>query len=676
MKHLWLHYFLAVSLWAEHPYTNALNNENSPYLKQHAHNPVNWYPWGEEALEKAKNENKLIFLSIGYSTCHWCHVMEEESFEDKSIAELLNRDYISIKVDREQFPQIDKKYQQLFKFLNGRSGGWPLSVFLTPRQKPFYVTTYIPKEQGYGSEGMLTLLPRYAKTFRENSKQIIELASKYEMLTKKGFSGQRRVIKFDQKLIDSVVGALEDQYDVENGGFGDRPKFPEASKIALLLDIYQINGNSKAFSMAKQSLIKMAQSGLYDQIDGGFFRYTTDRKWQSPHFEKMLYTNAQLISMYARLYRMDPNPLYFKVVRETIDEMDRRFMQKGLYFSASDADSDGEEGGYFIYDYRQIVRGLKDGGLTDGDIESTLRYLGIEEDGNIDGDLSHIHLTSSKVPREISYVKDYLKTLRSSRTFPFIDQKIITAWNAMMVKSLFTVARIDPMYVEEGKVRMDALLSKMSKGDKMYHQVLAGKQPQQEGLLEDYAFVVDALIEAHQVTLENRYLDLAENFAKKATSLFYRQQKWYLSNDGIEALADTDDKYYTAPLNMMLSGLSTLSVLKEDLKMNKVVSQTLENYGKVLHSDPTLAPELVRVFLRHKIGEIVLKSDQKKLIRNRSLINAINYPFVLIKAEDTQGYLACKLNTCFAQSEQLKPLLLKIEAEKNLIGIEKVEQWK
>ncbi len=676
MKKYLLLIFVLGFLWAEHPQSNALIDEDSPYLKQHAHNPVHWYPWGEEAFSKAKKENKPIFLSIGYSTCHWCHVMEEESFEDEEVAALLNRGYISIKVDREQFPHIDKKYQRLYKFLNGRSGGWPLSLFLTPEQKPFYVTTYIPKEEGYSSDGMLNLLPYYAKTYQEDPKKIETLISVYDKAMQKGFSGQKEVLGFDQKLIEKTLKVLEDNYDAANGGFGERPKFPEASKISLLLDIYQINGSPKAFSMAKESLTKIAQSGLYDQIDGGFFRYTTDRQWQIPHFEKMLYSNAQLISLYAKLYQLDPDPLYLKIVHETIAEMDRRFLRKGLYTAASDADSDGEEGGYFIYDYREIVKGLKARGLSDKSIDTTLAYLGIEEDGNIDGDLSHIHLMASKPPKKTELVKRYLKELRQPRSFPFVDEKIITAWNAMMIQALFMAGRVDARYIKEGKIRMKILLSTMSKGDILYHQTLFGKQPKQAGLLEDYAFVVDALIEAHQVTLDASYLDLADAFAKNAIVHFYRQGKWYLSDDGIEALADTDDKHYTSPLNMMLSNLATLSVLNEDLKMDTIVSETLDNYGRVLRRDPAFAPKLMSVFLRHKIGEIVLKGKYDTLVENHMKIEAIDYPFVLLKIEDTSGYLACKLNTCFAQSQQLEPVVLKIEAEKSLIGIQKVKQWK
>ena len=335
-----------------------------------------------------------------------------------------------------------------------------------------------------------------------------------------------------------------------------------------------------------------------------------------------------------------------------------------------------KRGGYFIYEYAEIVKGLKERGLSSEDVDRTLAYLGIEEDGNIDGDLSHIHLYASKPPKETVRVKAYLKALRQPRTFPFVDRKIITAWNAMMIQALFAAGRIDARYIEEGRVRMKALLSKVSSGDRLYHQMLSGRRPKQAGLLEDYAFVVDALIEAHQVTLDVGYLHLADRFARKAIALFYRQGEWYLSSDGVEVLADSDDKHYTAPLNMMLSGLAALAVLKEDLKMNEIVSQTLENYGKVLHGDPVAAPKLMSVFLRHKIGEIVLRGKRDNLIEYQAEIEATDYPFVLIKAEEIPGYMACKLNTCFAEDERLQPVVLKIEAEKNLIGIERVGQWK
>ncbi|HIQ26934.1 MAG TPA: thioredoxin domain-containing protein, partial [Sulfurovum sp.] len=346
MQHIVLLIFILHFLEAEQPYTNALIKENSPYLQQHANNPVYWYPWGKEALNKAKKENKLIFLSIGYSTCHWCHVMEEESFTDEEIAKLLNNDFVSIKVDREEYPQIDKQYQTLYMSVHEERGGWPLSVFMSPDKEVFFIGTYIPKEEGYGSKGLLHLLSSFVSIQKQN-RLFARMINKH----KKAVRATTLKVRPHTKIMQRVVKEIENQFDKEHGGFAKRPKFPEASKLELLLDIFKLNGNKKAFEMAEFTLKKMAEGGIYDQIGGGFFRYTTDEAWQIPHFEKMLYTNAELISVYVKTYEMTEDKLYRKVVDETIAQMERNYMQEGVYLSASDADSDGEEGGYFIYEY-------------------------------------------------------------------------------------------------------------------------------------------------------------------------------------------------------------------------------------------------------------------------------------------------------------------------------------
>ena len=271
-------------VWAEHNHTNALTKEDSPYLQQHANNPVNWYPWGEEAFDKARKENKLIFLSIGYSTCHWCHVMEEESFTSDEVATLLNDNYISIKVDREEFPQVDKKYQKFYMSVHGKRGGWPLSIFMSPEAEVFHLATYIPKEEGYGSIGMMNMLPFFTKLQTENAKQLQALIEKHTQAEIKGNRKENLKQKLSLKVMDKVVEEISAEFDQVNGGFASRPKYPEASKIALLIDIYRLNGNKKALDMAQQTLRKMAQGGIYDQIGGGFFRYTTDDTVADPSF--------------------------------------------------------------------------------------------------------------------------------------------------------------------------------------------------------------------------------------------------------------------------------------------------------------------------------------------------------------------------------------------------------
>jgi len=625
-------------LWAEHNHSNALIKEDSPYLQQHAHNPVNWYPWGKEAFEKAQKENKLIFLSIGYSTCHWCHVMEEESFTDETVAKLLNDSYISIKVDREEFPQLDKKYQQLYMTVHGERGGWPLSIFMSPSSEVFHLATYIPIEEGYGSKGMMNMLPSFTRLQHDNVSQLQALIDKHKEAALRGNAKECLKEKLTLKVMDRVLDEISAEFDKENGGFASRPKFPEASKLELLLSIYKLSGNKKALLMAETTLKKMAEGGIYDQIGGGFFRYTTDVAWQIPHFEKMLYTNAELIPVYVSVYELTANPLYKKVVDETIAQMELHFMKEGLYLSASDADSDGEEGGYFIYNYVEVKQALLTQGLKDKEVEEALAYLGIEEDGNIDGELSHTHITSTKVPAKLLQVKKYLRELSSKRTFPFVDTKIITAWNAMMIKALFSASKLDSKYLSLANQRLEALLKLMRKRKVLYHQTLLSKVAKQEGLLEDYAFLMDAMIEGYLRTYKKTYLTQLELLAKEAIRKFYKNRQWHLSDDGIQALADFDDRYYTSALSVMLESLVRIASLTEELDYNEIVKETIKESGAVLETNPAKAPK-----------------------KSKKQIEAMLYPFVLSKPEESDKYLACRVNSCFSYDTNITALINKIK---------------
>jgi uncharacterized protein YyaL (SSP411 family) len=453
---------------------------------------------------------------------------------------------------------------------------------------------------------------------------------------------------------------IKEEFDSKNGGFAKKPKFPEASKLALLLDIYKIDGNRKALSMAELTLKKMAESGIYDQIGGGFFRYTTDEYWQMPHFEKMLYTNAELIPVYVTLYALTKKPLYKRVVSETIDQMESRFMQKGVYLSASDADSKGEEGGYFIYDYAEVKQSLLDQGMKEEDVEDALAYLGIEEDGNIDGELSLAHITGLKKPSKLEEVKAYLKKLSDKREFPFLDKKINTAWNAMMIKALFSASKLDDKYLELAKARMGSLLKLMRRKDLLYHQALLGKEPKQEGLLEDYAFMMDALIEGYLKTYNKEYLSEVKKLAKETERKFYKNGIWYLSNDGIKAVADFDDRYYSSALSVMLESFVRLASLTEVLDYNEVVKRTLKESAAVLENNPSSASKLVHVFLRLKLGDVILKSKLKNLTASKRELDQIKYPFVLSKVEKIDEYLACRVNSCFAYDKNVTAVIEKI----------------
>jgi len=646
----------SVWLLAEHNYTNALIKEHSPYLQQHAHNPVNWYPWGKEAFEKAEKENKLIFLSIGYSTCHWCHVMEEESFIDVDVAKLLNAHFVSIKVDREAYPQIDKKYQALYMTVHGERGGWPLSIFFSPKKEVFFMGTYIPKEEGYGSKGLFNLLPSFVK-LQQEQKAFEETIEKH----KKVENNISLKTKLSTKIMDRVVSDIEKQFDSINGGFAKRPKFPEASKLELLLDIYRLNGNQKAFDMAALTLKKMAEGGIYDQVSGGFFRYTTDYAWQIPHFEKMLYTNAELIAVYVKLYEMTGDKLYKKIVEETITQMEKNYMQEDVYLSASDADSEGEEGGYFIYAYDKIESILEKQGWKPKEIEDALAYMGIEEDGNIDGEYSHTHITCSNVPKRLDELKAYLRSVSDTRTFPFVDKKINTAWNAMMIKALFKASKIDTHYLVLAGKRLEGLLWRMYPMQTLYHQTLIGKIPRQKALLEDYAFLVDALIAGYERGYNDAYLKLAQTLTEQAVEKFYKNKRWYLSDDGIEAYADFDDRYYTSALSVMLENLVRMSALTEELKYNAIVKETISHSGTVLETHPDFAPKLVHAFLRLKKGDIIIHAKRKKLLIAQDNLDKVTYPFTLSRVQESDEYLACKTTMCFAHDKNVTKLIEKIE---------------
>ncbi len=631
-------------------YTNRLIDEDSPYLRQHAHNPVEWYPWGEEAFEKAKREHKPIFLSIGYSTCHWCHVMEEESFENTQIAELINRWFVAVKVDREEMPHLDRHYQRIYTLLHRRSGGWPLTIFLTEDLKPFFAATYIPPEDSYGVKGLKTVLPAFGELYAKDRESLLKRAAAVEALAK-------RIEELPGGRLDEGVGIAKkaadriwSYYDRLYGGFGDRPKFPQSSKIALLLDIYRLNADERAKMMAINTLESMAQSALYDQIDGAFFRYCVDRRWRMPHFEKMLYTNARLVPLYVEAWSMTGKDRFKEIVIETIAEINRRFRTpEGLYFSASDADSDGVEGGYFLYRYDDTLKALMHAGFEKEEAEDILSFLDISEDGNFDTEYAHARRTSLKEPKGFKEARAVLKRMREGRNYPFIDKKIITAWNAMMIKALFEASKIDRSYLKEAKKSYSALTELMRSGDfGLFHQVLYGKRASQPGLLEDYAYLADAAFSAYETTLEQSYLEDASDLVRRGVAKFYKNGRWFLSSDGFESYADISDSHYSSPLSVMINDLITLAALEGSLSHEAVARESLERFAGAIEESPDTFAEALRAYLRLEKGVVVIKSSRKNLLENMDTIEKIEYPFLLRRAQKSRVWLACDMKSCFA----------------------------
>src|SRR5919109_1709734 len=451
-------------------HVNRLSQETSPYLLQHAHNPVDWYPWGDEALQKAKSENKPILLSIGYSACHWCHVMERESFENEKIAALMNELFVNIKVDREERPDLDEIYMNAVQMLTGR-GGWPMTVFLTPDGKPFYGGTYFPPEDRQGMPGFPRILMGVSQAYRERpqdvEKSVAQIVSALHRM-----SESRGVTKnIAETIIADSCEKISRAYDAENGGLGQAPKFPNPGVYELFLRHYHHSKNERYLEMISHTLTKMAQGGIYDHLGGGFHRYSVDPKWLVPHFEKMLYDNAQLLRIYAQAHMITGQPLFKSVVEETADYLLREMLHpEGGFYSTQDADSEGEEGKFFVWTPEEVTRLL-------GDDASAIfcRVYDVTEYGNFEEEnILHPILTvdqasklfkqdSSAIEALLAEAKRKLFAVREKRVKPFRDEKIITAWNGLTLSGLAEAIKIAtrPVYIEAANRTVDFIFAKM-----------------------------------------------------------------------------------------------------------------------------------------------------------------------------------------------------------------------
>ncbi len=651
-------------LYSSTSYNNALAHSESPYLLQHVHNPVNWYPHKKDAFKLAEKENKLIFLSIGYSTCHWCHVMEKESFENENIAKLLNKNYVSIKVDKEEMPQIDIYYQHKHAFLKKRRNGWPLTIIMTPNKEILYIATYIPPHDDYGVEGLTKLLPRLAKLYHNDPQQVKQILTENRQLVLKNET--LKEIQVDGNLSTLFVQKMEKRYDKIYKGFDKRPRFPMASHLNILLQIYLLDGNKKAYKMVEESLKAMAQGGIYDQIEGGFFRYTIDQDWIIPHFEKMLYTSAELIPLYVKMYQLTGDTLYKKVVDETIKEFRDKYHDNDLFFAASDADSKGGEGRYFVYSLDEVMPLLKKEGYSNAEIEENLEYFDIAEIGNFEEGLSNVHFNTGfdESVKRSEETKKLLLKLRKEREFPFIDKKIITSWNAMMIKSLFIASKIDVKYKKMAEKSLEALLNKLYIDGVLYHQVIGEKKATKLALLEDYVFLIDTLLTAYQSNFKTKYLSLATKLTYESISKFYDKGIWYLNDDDFKIRSQYNDKYYTTALARHFHNLLTIAHLNYDLKLLKKSKKYIYDERQKILNNLGKSPEAVMALIRIENEEIVLKSNKKLLLDSHKQIDKIRYPFLLKKSEKSDIFLLCNESSCFFYDKNLTKVIEKIDIKK------------
>ena len=510
-------------------HANHLIHETSPYLLQHAHNPVDWRPWGEEALQKARTENKPILLSVGYSACHWCHVMEHESFENEEIAALMNELFVNIKVDREERPDLDEIYMNAVQLLTGR-GGWPMTVFLTPEGKPFYGGTYFPPEDRYGVPGFPRVLKAVAQAYQERPQEIEKnVAQIVGALNRLGdFKETQR--PFARDAIGKSAEQLSQAYDPEYGGLGQAPKFPNAGVFELFLRHYRGSKERRFLEMVTHTLIRMAQGGIYDHLGGGFHRYSVDAKWLVPHFEKMLYDNAQLLRSYADVFRLTQEPLFKRVVEETTEYLLREMLHpEGGFYSTQDADSEGEEGKFFVWTPDEIKQLL---GEEVGEI--FCRVYDVSDVGNFERrNILHPILTleqSAKFfrrePREIERIvaeaRQRLFQEREKRVKPFRDEKILASWNGLMLSGLAETMNVSPntLYLEAAQRTVDFIFNRMFRDGLLLRAYKDGKA-KLPGYLDDYAFLAVGLLDLYEATLDRSLLERAGQMAEAMIREFW-----------------------------------------------------------------------------------------------------------------------------------------------------------
>jgi uncharacterized protein YyaL (SSP411 family) len=509
-------------------YTNRLILEASPYLLQHAHNPVNWYAWGEEAFARAKREGKPIFLSVGYSTCHWCHVMEAESFEDEEIARYLNEHYVAIKVDREERPDIDAVYMSAVQSLTG-SGGWPMSVWLTPERAPFFGGTYFPPRDGArgARRGFLTLLGELADTYRADPGRVATEAGKLAASVRQDLGGPSSVAMAsagaeappDAAAIPTLVEHLKRGFDAANGGLQGAPKFPSSLPIRLLLRYHRRTGDAEALRMATMTLEKMAAGGIYDQIGGGFHRYSTDPRWLVPHFEKMLYDNALLAVGYLEAYQATGRADFARVARETLDYvLAEMTAPSGGFYSATDADSEGAEGKFFVWLEPEIRAVLGPGPAAD----RFIRYFGVTASGNFEGrNILSVPKADEKERAALSQARAKLYAARARRIPPARDGKILAGWNGLTISALALGGRVlgEPRYTTAAARAADFVLGKMRPDGTLARSFEDGRAGP-PGFLEDHAFLAAGLFELYEASFDPRWLREALALCAETEKLF------------------------------------------------------------------------------------------------------------------------------------------------------------
>ena len=523
---------------------NRLIHEKSPYLLQHAHNPVDWYPWGEQAFAAARRAGRPVFLSIGYSTCHWCHVMERESFEDAQAAGVLNSGFISIKVDREERPDIDAVYMAVCQAMTG-SGGWPLTILMTPEQKPFWAGTYLPKYSRYGQPGLIDLLKRVSLLWRTEREQLLQAGD--EIAAYIAQSGPGGAQAPQPALLHTAAGQLRAAFDPADGGFGDAPKFPSPHNLLFLMNYARWEKSADTRSMAERTLTQMARGGLFDQVGGGFSRYSTDRRWLAPHFEKMLYDNALLAYAYLDAFSQDGRPCWETTARRTLDYVLRELTSpEGAFYCGQDADSGGEEGAYYLLTPQSVEQAL---GAQDA--ARFCRWYGITESGNFEGrSIANLleNTAYEQEPEGFGRLRERLLDFRRSRAALHRDDKVLTAWNALMIAALSKAYRTlgDARYLDAARRAAAFLHASLTGPDGRLWLRWRDGEAANMGQLDDYAFYAWALLELYAADFDAAHLEEAVSMMQTLQAHFWDGQEggFFLTADDAERLITRPKEVY------------------------------------------------------------------------------------------------------------------------------------
>jgi uncharacterized protein YyaL (SSP411 family) len=621
---------------------NHLQNEKSPYLQQHADNPVNWYPWGEDAFEKARMEDKPIFLSIGYSTCHWCHVMEKESFEDKEVAKLMNETFVSIKVDREEHPEIDSVYMNVCQLMTS-SGGWPLTIIMTPDKKPFFAGTYIPKENRFGRTGLLQLIPAIAEAWKNRRKEIISSSNKITNTLNKIISqGTGLAEKELDSLPDMAFKQLVANYDSKNGGFEKAPKFPSPHKLIFLLRYYYMTGNDQALNMVKTTLKNIRRGGIFDQLGYGIHRYSTDSKWLIPHFEKMLYDQAMLIMAYTECFEVDGDLNTAQTAEEIIEYvLNNLSSSEGGFYTSEDADSSGEEGKYYLWTLKELKESL-----TEQEYITLTNQFQLSEIGNFitgnqnkpNGSNILFMKKNKNIDRTtLNPVSKKLLKIRELREHPFKDKKILTSWNGLMITALAKSGRIlnKPSYIEKAEQAWEFISSKMFQKSKLKHSFIQGNS-EVDATLDDYAFLTEALLELYQSTFKVKYLEKALELNKIILEDFSDKNNYgfYMTSTQNDSLIFRPKEFYDGALpsgnSIAVLNLIKLFHLTENTKFQTKANDILKQLSGEIAKTPSGYTMLLNAYMFEKASpvDIILATPKKDSLELKNYLKIINSYYI------------------------------------------------